>query len=226
MAEGEPGASPPTEQIRQILTFGDGTKLNLIFACYNIIRAAPEDEQGELVGFLAESIDELESSKEVRVDEVITEQERLELKKLYAKTIDAVFDSLIAQNEPSGVFYQRLWTAVNSPIFPDDKAQAFALYWVMIDRKIPYFQVEPGMKMANEEFKKRLSELRNDRVKIRFLLERDFSQRTEQADLILKVIQNASEMDRPVLMAYLIAIARMDQDSESQLEMLRRALRS
>jgi hypothetical protein len=204
VADAETSRVTNEQNISRLLSFGNGTKINLAYTFYEIIKKAPEEDRIWLVQFLAESWDYAESSKEVNIDSVISEEEKEQLTNKYGKIVNAMFTALIAENKEQNIFYKDLWELINNPFFADDKAKAFALYYILIDRKIPYFQTVSGLKMSNEDFKLILQKLRNSRAKIRFIMSKDYDQRTEQADLIMKTIREHTDSEQAVLMSVII----------------------
>ena len=70
--------------------------------------------------------------------------------------------------------------------FPDHAAKTFAFYYILIDRRIPYFELTEGYLMENDAFKRLYHDYAEEVCKIRYILSTDMKQKTERASLVLK----------------------------------------
>jgi hypothetical protein len=202
--------------IDNLLKHGRGEPINLVYMIYQAIKKAPEKEKPGLIAFAAERFESIESSDEVKIDEFISRDELSHFRQRYEHVVDSMLESLIASNTDETTFYINVWSVVNNNFLPGDKERAFALYDILMDRKIPYFQVDTGFRMSDEEYQRRIRALAQDRAKLRFLVSRHFQQRTERADLILKHINQHEPVDQVVLMALLLAEKEMESESSRQ----------
>ena len=192
------------QQIDTILTLAKGEQVNVCYAILKIIERAPADNQAEVLRHAAESFGSSESSEEIPIDAYITKDELEKLNERYAKLVNDMLAVLLDENPGEDEFYVQLWALVRNPILRDEKARAFALFWLLIDKRLPYFHLLEGMRMANEDYGVANRRLRTARAKIRFILAREFDQKTQQADLVLKVIDAAAGSDRILLMGEVI----------------------
>jgi len=192
-------------EVDTTLALTHGEKVNICYALFKIIESGPRQEQHLILRHLAENWDFARSSDEIKIDAYINQNEKDLLRDKYGEVINKLFELILKENLPEDQFYASLWRVLHNPILPDDKAQAFALYWVMIDRRIPYFQLETGLRMANEDFKAAFTRIMQKAAKIRFILGSQFDQKSEEADLVLKTIDAAApHPDRVALMAYIL----------------------
>ena len=192
------------KQIDTTLALAKGEKVNICYALLKIIESAPEQDQPALLRHTTESYESAGSSQEISIDDYITKNEESAIRKKYGGLINNMLEVLIEENREESEFYAHLWSLINNPILRDDKDRAFALYWLLIDKRLPYFRLEEGFKMSNEDYRSSMLRLRRDRARIRFIMSREFDQKTERADLILKQIDEASGSDRVILMSEVI----------------------
>jgi hypothetical protein len=90
-----------------------------------------------------------------------------------------------------------------------------------MDNQIPYFHVDEGLKMANDEFKGINENIYTLRAEARFILKRKFDQRTQQASNLIDLFDKVENKDEKiVLMAYLLS-----QTESKEMEFLK-ALKS
>ncbi len=210
------------ERILDALRLTSGSNINMVYAIYSVVRDANPEFRSALLRLAADNFDDSlrGRTKEVPVEEAISRTELEKMEEQYGAVVDSMFKTLVGQNEEEDTFYSKLWAIVENPFFVDEPARVYALYNILIDKRIPYFKLDNGLKMSNEDFGQRLKVLRPKANKIRFILTRDFQQRTEQADLAFKEVLSPSDpTDRVVLFATLVSELRQE------LELIRRMRR-
>lgn len=116
-----------------------------------------------------------------------------ELGNLYGKMTDKILNTIIQKaiaNGSSDVqVYEDIWNlVVNNPVLSTEEERIFGLYNMLIDQQLPYFSIQPGLKMDNEEYDALQDEYADELRKIRFILSVDFDQRTKEASNILDAI--------------------------------------
>jgi len=76
---------------------------------------------------------------------------------------------------------------IHNPVFQTDYERAFALYWILIDKRTPYFRLSEGLKMTQEDWDAIGKTLVTEQARVRFILSsiERFDQRSEEADLLL-----------------------------------------
>lgn len=194
------------DRIETILASGKGTKINLCYAIYKLIEQASPADAPRLLQFTAEIIDTIESSEEISTGTFISTNEEEVLKDRYGELVDGMLKLLINDNPEEMDFYEGIWSIVNNPVLKDERARVFAFYYILIDSRIPYFHLEQGLKMANEDFQRRIKRLTKKLAKIRFILVRDFSQRTEGASLLVQELNSENSFeDQVILMSWLLS---------------------
>ena len=205
----------------------DNDRINICMYLYNELIHNPASAP-ELLKFFYENADRVESSEEITADSVITEADAKKLLSQYAEVVDAIFEQILAKNLPVEQFYTKLWDAISeSPTFEDDQAKAFALYYIWIDVRIPYFQLENGLTMSNSEFRN-LSESQYESIqKARFILRTKlFKQRTARASVLLNLLESIeNEKERVVLMAHILSFSVLSPSHSAALRELVRKMK-
>ncbi len=121
--------------------------------------------------------------------------------------IDSYIESLINANVSEDEFYGEIWEFVNSSTFKTDVDKVHAFGWVLLDKRIPYYHLPPGLKMSSVDFEKVCLQIDSTIRKVTFVAHRQFKQLSERADSILSVLSELEKRDeRAVLMAYLLQI--------------------
>ena len=219
----EPSESPAKleKEIRSLLQLGRGNALSITWVLYGLIESSPHSDRARLLAIAADifgRLDRDESRSRIAVTDppgdILANQ--ASLRRRYADLVDAALTSYIDRNASAEEFYESMWTFIESSILEDKNAKVFALYWMMLDRRIPYYQIDPGLRMDPGVFRDRTLSLRDPIGKLRFLLARDFEQRTELAGAVLTHIEAFDDrVDRIVLVSQLIGeMQRMLKDND------------
>ena len=83
------------------------------------------------------------------------------------------------------MFYKRLWDIIQNPLFPTTEAHVFALYHMLIDVRLPYFKLDDGLRMSDDQFRKEVQRLHDSRSKLRFIFYApDIEQKSEKAEYL------------------------------------------
>ena len=195
------------ESITAILTLSRGTRINICYKLFEDICSAPPNLQPNLFRYAAENFDYLDSSEEIDININISKERQEALREIHEDVVDAMLKSLIHRNLCEEDFYKKCWESIvcNHSFFTDKEEQVYALYNILIDSKIPYFQLSnDGLRMSEEEFRKTRKILSREFAFIRFILNREFPQRIEQSSHIVKIFENRNIAEKSSLMAYII----------------------
>jgi hypothetical protein len=200
---------PQIKQVDAILALTKGSPINISYALLKTLESAHSEDQPALLRYIAEHFGITETSDEIPIDVFITADELSALKTQYSKVVDSMFD-MILQDRPSAVcFYSALNSMiVHNSVFTDEKSRAFAMYWILIDKRIPYFELGQGLKLANEEWQAISRKLTLEKQKARFILASDFSQKSEEADLLLKELDSKEDQERVYLLGFILHLLR------------------
>lgn len=152
------------------------------------------------------------STNSVTVSPEIPESELEQLRQSYGKLVDALLETELSQNLDVCAYYKRLWDIISiTPSLDSNDAKVFALYYIWIDTRTPYYHLNDEIDMSNEEFKKRSISLYESIQKARFILNTNyFQQRTSRAsELLYLIMQLNDENDRIVLVAHILSMVSL-----------------
>ncbi len=117
----------------------------------------------------------------------------------------------LLQSGPSEVeFYEKVLEIINAAPTSHPGVKAILLSVGFLSGVLPYYDLGDGEKIEDQEFRS-LSTLVLHQVKqLKFLLLRPYSQKTERASLILKVLDSVAEPDqRTVLLVHLLELVKI-----------------
>lgn len=217
------------QKIHAVLKNGNANKINQCAAILRIIDQAEDADRAALIRFAAELIEMVKSNHQGGSNDdliLITDNEKERLQERFGKISDEMLKALIAENLEESIFYQKLWGIVNNPFFSESNAREFVFYNLLMDSQIPYFKVDDGLRMSNDEFQKTLGALFSLKAEVRFLLKRDFDQRTQRASNLLDLFDKVTDRnEKVVLMAYLLGQCSNSIDELALLRALQKATR-
>lgn len=121
-----------------------------------------------------------------------------------------IVENLVQQRIPEEMFYKSLWSKIcDDTLLPDQTAQTAFLACLWIDPRIPYYQVEEGCTMDNDEFDRLREKIWPTLKKVYFILSIQLTQKTQRASLLMKLADEIEdEQERIVFWAYVIAVLR------------------
>lgn len=205
------------QEIDKIVQQAAGNRLNIAYRIYNVIASASGYE-GEALEYFYESSEEVKFGEQNPAEEVFDAGEQYQLAKSYGKMIDGALEALIRQNLPCKEFYEKLWDYIaHDTILTGKKEKVFALYYIWIDVRIPYFELDQGLKMSNDVYRELVIKLKPLIKKARFILYAPTDQKTERASRILKLLDELQDdKEKAVLMA--LVLGMIEKRSEAVLE--------
>lgn len=195
------------ENIGYILQNLGGKRENIAFRVYEEIVSTPGHEAQALKFFCEYPFMAVNPGKK-EVEEIFEPGDKSYYIYAYGKLIDGALEALLQKNMNCEKFYAELWDFIeNSPILTEKKQKAFALYFIWIDARIPYYELEPGIKMENDKFKSMTDKLQEILVKARFILFTPTEQRTERASRLLKLLEETDrDEEKAVVLAHIMGI--------------------
>lgn len=196
------------QNIIDILKKSSGDKEDIAYLIYNEISSL-EYGGADVLNFFLENSEEIESSEEKRVEKIFSEEDKYQYTATYGKIIDGALEILLKKGLSKKQFYIELWDFIErNPILEDNKLKAFALFYIWIDVRIPYFEIEPGIKMGNDEYAEITKKLFEKLKKVRFILNAPTEQKTERASRLIKLLDEVkSEREKVVLMAQILSLS-------------------
>lgn len=205
------------ERIYEITKKTSGYTIDL---CYEIITEIEElsfAEQVEIVSSFCEIFGTVKSEETIEIPRHISDERFSDLKELYARYVNEMLETTLKKAYSLGMnidsFYELLWgNVIKSDMFCEIEEKSFALYYIVIDRRIPYFQLEKGLRMEEDEFEKYRDRNIEILKKIRFVLSNSFGQKTEEASIILQELMGLdSYEDRVVVLTWVLDLLRQEQ---------------
>lgn len=206
-------------------------RLNMCATVYSMLKENEDASTG--FTFFMENVDTIESDHTQEVLSKYSEDDLNRLENQLGEMTDAIFEKLIKAGFTEKQFYQELWKALTqSYVFDNDESIIFAIYYIVIDARIPYFYIPSGTEMSDAKFKDITKKIRKDIDKARYILNTNqFNQWTTQASALLDLLDTKKNEDRTVLMAHILKIldaskrasqAGSSELSEKVLQLLRR----
>lgn len=207
MGEGISGESIQ-QDIVNILKTSSGERVDIAYAVYNRIMLA-DSNKSEVFKFFIEISEDIESSDENHIERIFSEEEKYQYSRDYGKIIDGALEALLKKNYAKRKFYDELWKFIEeNPLLDSEKLRAFALYYIWIDFRVPYYELEEGIKMSNDEYSELLGGMMNEIRKARFILRIPTEQKTERASRLVKMLDEIKEeRKKAVFMAQILKLS-------------------
>lgn len=114
--------------------------------------------------------------------------------------LEAILQKAIKEKMSEGSFYENAWNLIiQNPIFDTELKKIFALYFMLIDARIPYYPIDFGVEMNNSEFRNLNEECKDAIQKAKFVLAVDFPQKTMEASNLLDIILSQKDYKKQVI---------------------------
>lgn len=189
--------------LEKLKTF-DGEIFDLCYEICEHIYFMPLEEQAFYVKTLCQNYGYISSDKSYEISPKATKEDISILRDNYGKyineTIAATLKKGYYNNWGTDEFYNALWKSMcSNEIITTTIERTFALYYIAIDRRVPYFRLDMGVEMDNETFKQLLKDNDEAIKKIRFIMFSDFNQKTEKASLLIDEILDADAAEDQII---------------------------
>lgn len=116
-------------------------------------------------------------------------------------TINTILGNLIKEKFDVSDFYKKLWDEITRrTIFATDLDTVAAIIYLCNSDRIPYYKLDDGLKMENEDFVDIVRSNLEPFKKMIFILNVGFEQRTEIASLLLKVLDDVKDYKAKVVL--------------------------
>lgn len=166
--------------------------VNLAAVCFQLIKAAPADERPKLLAGFFVGYKSTPTTGDLKLPVTISEEEERKYMLRYGRLVDTHMEELQKQNLSESDFYAQLWAFIcESPVLPNEKARIIALFDCAIDKRLPYFKLDRDcvLSMENEQYQEVCKQIGDDTfAKLDFILNGDFDQKTEQASLVVQMM--------------------------------------
>lgn len=176
-------------RLREFLSTANGSAFNVCAQIYDIISSADSELQSKLFKEAAILYEDIESdeSKDAPISPYESQEESL--KEHYGQIVNSFIDFHTNQQYDTEEFYQNMWATIqNEVFFPTEAGKVFSFYYVLIDKRIPYFELQQGYQMSNSAFRELRKKHWEVLQKVRYILAVRTRQKTERASLLLNEI--------------------------------------
>jgi len=174
--------------------------VNLAAVCFQMIKNAPSDAQAGMLEEFFIGYKSMPTTGDLKLPMTISNEEERKYMLRYGKLVDTHMEELQKQNLPEKEFYSQLWKFIcESPVLPNEKARIIALFDCAIDKRLPYFMLdrENALSMENEEYQEICKQLGETVFsKLEYVLNADFDQKTEQASLVVQMLDNIKDYNQ------------------------------
>ncbi len=194
--------------ITELLQTSSGDQTDLAYAVYELIEQS-EHFKPELFMFFIETSEDLDTSEEKRIEKIFSEEEKYQYARDYGKIIDGTLEALLKKHYEKEKFYQELWNFIEeNPLLDTKKLKAFALFYIWVDIRLPYYVLDDGIKMSDDDYQDICQKLSEDIKKARFILHVPTEQKTERASRIVKLLESLQDdKEKAVLMAHILKLS-------------------
>ena len=206
-----------------------GNSFNISTDVYIFIAVAPFEEQANLfkVACKCFAVDDSDYTLVVE-DSGVTEEKKNELKSDCGETVNALLKNYLNKAVSKSIseedFYSGLWhNIVNNSLFQKEEEKWFATYYILIDSRIPFFEVQKGLEMSNEGFGALIEECKKDIQKIKFIMSYEFEQKTMEASNILDVILAQDTYEKKTILISIV-LSELRKQKDKLLELLKESL--
>lgn len=175
------------KKITEFLSTAKGSAYNVCAQLLDIVINSQIDVQSKVFEQTIVLFEDIESDETVQTSVSKSEFRKAELEEQYGELVNSFIDFFVQQKFSSTEFYKNLWNTIqNSMFFPDLASKEFAFYYILIDRRVPYYELSDGYPMSNESFKNLYKKHSALVKKIRYILSTEMKQKTERSSLLLK----------------------------------------
>ncbi len=137
------------------------------------------------------------STKEKAVNVLYSQDEYAISIKKSSEIIEKIVDNMVNNNVDETVFYETLWKTISEKgLFPSDIDCIGAIIFLFASPKIPYFQLEEGLKMEDETFQLKSMDMIRQIQKAIYILNRGYEQKTEVASQLMKILLELDDIDK------------------------------
>lgn len=197
-----------------IVFSGSMSVSDLCYKLYQMLKS--EKEPASIFEYLCKNISEEDVNfKEKSI--LLSRNKIDQYKNLYGKFIDTVINiaRVKADTDPSCNFYVFLWNNVfENSILNNDDEKAFAFYWILIDRRIPYLPTEKPLVIEKKEIEHILESSKDIINSIYYIFELPLATKTETASLLLKELLKVEDFKKQVVL--LVKILNISDEYNNQ----------
>lgn len=186
-----------------------GDILGICYDALTLMNKAETDEKLSLFIYFCKNLKKVESDETLKVKEVITQEDKDNLQEKYGELIDSLLETALNEALENSweeeIFYDYIWrNIVNNSIFSEDIQKSFALYYLIIDRRIPFYKISSGLSMENDLYKAIINEKEDLIEKMEFVLAYNFKQKTMEASNLIDILLSEETYEGQVVLLSLV----------------------
>lgn len=175
------------DQLSDFLSTANGSAFNICAGLYNIILSAEEIQHAALFERAINLYEDIDSAETIKIPVSPYDGQKKMLKEKYGDIVNSFIEFFVSQKDSIEKFYANMWKSIqNDTFFPTEASKVFAFYYVVIDSRVPYFELDQGYGMSNESYRKLRKKHATLLKKVRYILNAEFEQKTEQASILLQ----------------------------------------
>lgn len=184
--------------------------INLCAYAFFVISEADSNEKAKLLEEFIIGFQQTPSDCELKLQTFMDKDELQRFRHRYGKMVDSYLEELIELSLPKPEFYTKLWNYIqNSSELTTQKLRVFALFNIVIDKRVPYFMIDRKsmLSMDNDQFTALNNQVGDEAFgELEYILKSKFNQKTEQASLVVKMLEALPEFKlKTVFIVRLIA---------------------
>ncbi|MGI6250332.1 MAG: hypothetical protein ACOYKD_03100 [Anaerolineaceae bacterium] len=188
------------EEILRFLRTVDGQLMDICYALHERLKTFGDANVLALQFFLTE-FERVDSDKSQKVELVYFVSESEEYEERIRSQVDQYVDELIKNKVSEQAFYEEIWKhSQDKQFYANDKESAYVIYSLLTSPRCPYFELQQGIQMENEEYSRLLSKLTTETQKVRFILASQFNQKTEYSSLLLDLLDSIEDKSERIVL--------------------------
>lgn len=179
------------EIILNLINTYDCEDIDLCYYIFDSLKMLDVQEAAIGLRVFCENISYGKSNKTLKLEKHVSKEETEQCYDTYEEYIDGMLKIFVKESHIRGetvsVFYEKLWDMmINNFAFDGDKVYSFVLFKFIENPLLPYFNLSNPMQMDNDRFSAIIQNQKMSILKIKHILEINFSQKTEYSSLILE----------------------------------------
>lgn len=194
-------------ELKKFLEHAKGKEIDIAEKVYDFILQS--DDSLQLFKWFLKNVKNIKSTKEQEVEVRISREEFFSLQQSCNKMVVGILDNLLLEYLPEEEFYEALWQRIfqNNLLFSKREQKIYALLRIWKDFRIPYYEIDAGMKMNSEEYKQIADDKDDEIKKAIFITYSKFEQKTQRSSLFLKILEECeSEKEKAVMLGIILSL--------------------
>ena len=115
----------------------------------------------------------------------------------YLKLVQGLIDIFSIDGYTENLYYQKLWDSMEAFLRNATwEEKGFCLYVIALDRRTPYYELPPGLKLSNERYKEIVHEIMPSIQKSRFAFHLKHCYKTELTSRIVHLLENLDNIEQ------------------------------